>query len=332
VAISDYKLPTATRGIAPFIVDERAVNDYYPYGMLIPERSRSSSEYRYGYNGKENDNEVKGTGNSIDYGARIFDPRVGRFLSLDPKIYLFPSKSPFHYGANNPIRNIDVDGQWFWIANEPNNNPFWFANIYEYDFRGDYANLDVLSIKKFTKEINAIVINKWNNPKSINYAPKIAKLVAEKSIPVILVDQLALYSTKGAINGGISNKDRSKLFISNKAFYNLNIREGVLLHEVIHINGGSEFDAFSGEVAAGYMDVKDLTKRILNEFNSDNIYIRENLPPSISCHYVDNGFGVFTIAKQEELEKKITENGRKVIGTLENNSNNPNPQEEQNEK
>jgi hypothetical protein len=70
----------------------------------------------------------------------------------------------------------------------------------------------------------------------------------------------------------------------------------------------------------------------LNEFNSDNIYIRENLPPSISCHYVDNGFGVFTIAKQEELEKKITENGRKVIGTLENNSNNPNPQEEQNEK
>ncbi len=40
--------------------------------------------YRFGFNGKENDNEVKGTGNQIDYGERIYDPRLGRFLSIDP--------------------------------------------------------------------------------------------------------------------------------------------------------------------------------------------------------------------------------------------------------
>ena len=39
--------------------------------------------YRYGFNGKENDNEVKGTGNQIDYGARIYDGRLGRFLSVE---------------------------------------------------------------------------------------------------------------------------------------------------------------------------------------------------------------------------------------------------------
>jgi RHS repeat-associated protein len=40
--------------------------------------------YHYGFNGKENDNEVKDAGNQLDFGLRIYDPRVGRWLSLDP--------------------------------------------------------------------------------------------------------------------------------------------------------------------------------------------------------------------------------------------------------
>ena len=50
----------------------------------MPGRTFSSSSYRYGFNGKENDNEVKGNGNQQDYGMRIYDPRLGRFLSIDP--------------------------------------------------------------------------------------------------------------------------------------------------------------------------------------------------------------------------------------------------------
>jgi RHS repeat-associated protein len=48
-----------------------------------------SSIYRYGFNGKENDNEAKGEGNQQDYGMRIYDPRLGRFLSMDPLSNLF---------------------------------------------------------------------------------------------------------------------------------------------------------------------------------------------------------------------------------------------------
>ena len=40
--------------------------------------------YRYEFNGKENDNEVKEEGNQQDYGMRIYDPRIGKFLSVDP--------------------------------------------------------------------------------------------------------------------------------------------------------------------------------------------------------------------------------------------------------
>ncbi len=72
--------------------------------------SFSSSSYRYGFNGKENDNEVKGEGNQQDYGMRIYDPRLGRFLSVDPLTKTFPYYSPFHYASNSPIKFKDLDG------------------------------------------------------------------------------------------------------------------------------------------------------------------------------------------------------------------------------
>ncbi len=51
--------------------------------------------YRYGFNGKENDHEPKGIeGSQQDYGMRIYDPRVGRFLSVDPLASSFQYESP----------------------------------------------------------------------------------------------------------------------------------------------------------------------------------------------------------------------------------------------
>jgi RHS repeat-associated protein len=70
-----------------------------------------SGLYRYGYNGKENDNEVKGTGNQYDFGSRIYDSRTGRFFSVDPRINEFPTLSAYLYAANNPIAFIDEDGE-----------------------------------------------------------------------------------------------------------------------------------------------------------------------------------------------------------------------------
>ncbi|WPQ60142.1 RHS repeat-associated core domain-containing protein [Chitinophaga sancti] len=69
-----------------------------------------SGGYRYGFNGKENDNEVKGEGNQIDFGARIYDPRIGMFSSLDPYMNKFAWLSPYSYASNNPIRFIDENG------------------------------------------------------------------------------------------------------------------------------------------------------------------------------------------------------------------------------
>src|SRR5574343_657535 len=78
--------------------------------MLMPGRKYSSDKYRYGFNGKENDNEVKGDGNQQDYGMRVYDGRIGKFLSVDPLTRGFANLTPFQFASNSPIANIDLDG------------------------------------------------------------------------------------------------------------------------------------------------------------------------------------------------------------------------------
>ncbi|MFT3676820.1 MAG: RHS repeat-associated core domain-containing protein [Chitinophagaceae bacterium] len=86
-------------------------NDYYPFGMGMPGRKFAEDDlYRYGFNGKENDNDVKGEGNQQDYGMRIYDPRLGKFLSVDPLTYSFPWYTPYQFAGNTPVANIDLDG------------------------------------------------------------------------------------------------------------------------------------------------------------------------------------------------------------------------------
>ena len=70
----------------------------------------TAGRYRYGFNGKENDNEVKGVGNQQDYGMRIYDPRLGKFLSVDPLMPEYPFLTPYQFSSNSPIANIDIDG------------------------------------------------------------------------------------------------------------------------------------------------------------------------------------------------------------------------------
>ena len=70
-----------------------------------------SGGYRYGFNGKEKDNEVSGEGNHIDFGDRGYDPRLGRWNKVDSKQEKYPGYSPYHFGYDNPIITIDPDGK-----------------------------------------------------------------------------------------------------------------------------------------------------------------------------------------------------------------------------
>lgn len=94
-----------------YAADVKSYSNYDAFGMEQPGRCWQAEGYRYGFNGKEKDNEVKGEGNSYDFGARIYDPRVGRMLSVDPQAGAYPNISSYAFAINNPICAIDPDGR-----------------------------------------------------------------------------------------------------------------------------------------------------------------------------------------------------------------------------
>ncbi|BAV06167.1 YD repeat-containing protein [Filimonas lacunae] len=113
--VSDKRLQVSAAGstVDYYNADVVSAQDYYPFGMLQPGRSYNAGGYRYGFNGKENDNEVKGDGNQQDYGMRIYDPRIGKFLSVDPITKDYPELTPYQFASNRPIQGVDLDGGEF---------------------------------------------------------------------------------------------------------------------------------------------------------------------------------------------------------------------------
>ena len=84
--------------------------DYYPFGLEMTGRTESMS-YRYGFNGKEKDPSGQWSNQThYDYGFRIYNPTIGKFLSVDPLSPDYPELTPFQYASNGPIVNIDLDG------------------------------------------------------------------------------------------------------------------------------------------------------------------------------------------------------------------------------
>jgi RHS repeat-associated protein len=80
------------------------------FGTILDNRNFGNSP-RVGFNGKEKDSETVGTnGNTYDYGFRIYNPSLGRFLSVDPLTKSYPWYTPYQFAGNKVIMAIDLDG------------------------------------------------------------------------------------------------------------------------------------------------------------------------------------------------------------------------------
>jgi RHS repeat-associated protein len=113
--ITDKKLPEfdATTGdLAFFNAVVVGYSDYYPFGMQMPGRhgSDNADSYRYGFQGQEKDDEVKGAGNSVNYKYRMHDPRIGRFFAVDPLASKYSYNSPYAFSENKVIAWVELEG------------------------------------------------------------------------------------------------------------------------------------------------------------------------------------------------------------------------------
>ncbi|MBP7389746.1 MAG: hypothetical protein KA841_05040, partial [Chitinophagales bacterium] len=104
--VSDRKLNTAD-GLA---AEVQAAHNYFPFGMVMPGRTFGNDEYRYGFQGMESEDNLRGENNSYTTEFRQYDPRVGRWMSVDPMADKFASLSPYVSFFNNPNLVIDPKG------------------------------------------------------------------------------------------------------------------------------------------------------------------------------------------------------------------------------
>ena len=91
--------------------DIMQINSYYPFGLNMEGNwNGAAGSNKYAYNGKEwNDDFGLGWN---DYGARMYDPVVGRWWNIDPMTEKVINETPYNYTSNSPINYVDIGGNY----------------------------------------------------------------------------------------------------------------------------------------------------------------------------------------------------------------------------
>ena len=113
-------------------------NHYYPFGGVF---ASSGNVQPYKYNGKELD--AKKGVNWYDYGARHYDAVLGRFTTNDRFAEKYYSMSPYQYGANSPVGNIDVNGDSIRVYTETQSFGHTWISV------GEGSNMTVYSYGRY---------------------------------------------------------------------------------------------------------------------------------------------------------------------------------------
>ena len=231
---------------------------YYPFGGVF---ASAGNVQPYKYNGKELDSK-KGL-NWYDYGARHYDAALGRFTTNDRFAEKYYSMSPYQYGANNPVNNIDVNGDTIVVNPNPNgliDNVrmfFGFDTKYQKDVKADLQQL-----KKDDKEIGEMIIEleKSKNVHSITRTERgksnssgFDREKAKKDIPqgsIINYDP----DVKTDINGnhrtpriGLSHELQHSSDVDKSIMSYENIGNGIPMREICAINTENKIRKRTGD-------------------------------------------------------------------------------------
>ncbi len=127
--------------------------------------------YRYGFNGQEKDDDLTGTtGATYDYGFRIYDARIAKFLSVDPLTGKFPELSTYQFASNSPIVAVDLDGLEAFVVHGTWSKPNTFAALGQENYK---------SIIGATRN-NSVVEFQWTGNNVDKYRKQAAKELVAK--------------------------------------------------------------------------------------------------------------------------------------------------------
>ncbi len=227
----------------------------YPFGSSLNTRSYSAgSGFRFGFNGKEQQGDIGGY--DYDFGARIYEGRLGKWFSVDPLEKKYPQLSPFSFCSNNPIFFIDPDG-----ADVKPSKAFLntsFGKVFQ-DLRKNNA--------AFQK-----TIAKYENNKSFNLTLTVDNAkVTEINADNMAITESPIDKSNISKSADVASYWRSTTTISSNTDYQLS-KIGVVTivgHEAIHQKIALTTKSVDKDHNT-YNSERQSLVNILTEYNTDN--------------------------------------------------------------
>ena len=264
--------------------------------MLVPNRNFQSPEYRYGFQGQEKDDEIKGIGNSLNYKYRMHDPRIGRFFAVDLLTGSYPYYTPYQFSGNRVIDMVELEGL------EPQIPHMDWASSKGYKNYGDFYNrggvLEKVEgwwvLSEYNKE--AEYIHKYFNPekgKWIRFDP-----IPPRSLTKDL-DALGHHVVNSLLNNfGVDSKVTISAGTGEADFTRI---LGFQMNEGIKGNVKVKLFEFDGITAAKtFFKEKDLEIAILDGFSFEKLEVNGSLAYSKGL-YAAEGYASFETDVTDEL-------------------------------
>ena len=174
----------------------RNISDYSPFGVQLSERTISGDGYRFGFQGQEGDDEIKGEGNSVNYKYRMHDPRIGRFFVIDPLTSDYPHNSPFAFSENVVINAVELEGL-----------------ERHYIFNSAYLSAQALSAiskqsyKEIKSNLDGLVGTNFNTPENLKFAKSKLGKKFDSSAGYASDGTVGLSSGNHAVRGGYESNN-----------------------------------------------------------------------------------------------------------------------------
>jgi RHS repeat-associated protein len=301
-------------------------NHYYPFGLkhsyntdrydfardendniFVVLEPVDRNKYQYKYNGKEYQDELNL--NLYDYGARNYDPAIGRYFTIDNFSEAFYNINPYQYTANNPVKFIDVNGDYIYIFGED-------GSKYRYDKGKTYSRDDDGNWNEFAAKEGSYVAQIVGALNNITQGD-------ENSFGSQFLNMFANDDVNVDITKNLSNSPKTKnrnITQGNKVYTDFNQKEKVpttdgmralsfpitLAHELAH---GLSFNLLNESERSKTWITANATNGLAHDISQDEIFatIYENLIRAeqglpLRTHYSPNSDG--SAVSESRLIKK----------------------------